>query len=119
MSVLVRRRVWRTHAGTLVPDGHPDAAFLAYSPGTAVPDLVAARVGLTAELAADPARTHEVTPTVVVPAPTANLSGTTVIPDPVAVRDASVDGVAVVASDELDEPNRIVEGKPNRTTRKV
>lgn len=109
--ITVARRVWRTAVGTLVPDGHPDAAFLAYAPGTLVPDLVAAQVGLTAALAADPARTVEVPPAVVVPAPTANLSGTTV------VRDASVDGVAPVVP-SADAP-RIVEPKVTRTTRRV
>lgn len=120
--ILVQRRVWRTTAGVLVPDGHPDAAFLAYAPGTTVPDLVAARVGLTADLAADPARTVEVPPASRVPAAGANLSGTTVVPDPTAntppvtpavvVADTSVDGAAVVA------PARIIENKPTRTARK-
>lgn len=110
--ITVQRRVWRTDGGKLVPDGHPDAAFLAYAPGEQVPDLVAARVGLTADLAADPAATVEVPPTVVVPAPAANLSGTT--GEPVIARDASVDGVAVVAPAAGDVPARIIESKPNR-----
>jgi hypothetical protein len=100
VTIHVQRRVWRTNAGALVEDGHPDAAFLAYAPGALVPDLVAARDGLTAALAGDPARTVEVPPTAVVPAPTANLSGVTV------VRDASVDGAAVVAPAPVIEDTR-------------
>lgn len=30
-------RIWRTADGRHVPDGHPDAAFLAYGPGDQVP----------------------------------------------------------------------------------
>lgn len=102
----VQRRVWRTNSGVLVPDGHPDAAFLAYTPGALVPDLVAARVGLTADLAADPNRTIEVPPATVVPAPTATLSPVTVVPD------ASVDGAAVVA------PVPVIEQQPKPRVRK-
>jgi hypothetical protein len=37
-------RVWRTSDGRHVPDGHADAAFLAYGTGDNVPDDVAAQL---------------------------------------------------------------------------
>lgn len=39
--MLTDRRLWRTNDGEIVPDGHPDAAFLAYAIGDQVPDDVA------------------------------------------------------------------------------
>jgi hypothetical protein len=46
----VDRHVWRTEDGRLVPDGDPDAAFLAYPAGTEFSDEEAARIGLTKSL---------------------------------------------------------------------
>jgi hypothetical protein len=37
-------RIWRTQDGSHVPDGHPDAAFLAYAEGDDVPRDVLAEV---------------------------------------------------------------------------
>lgn len=118
MTVNVRRRVWRTADGRLVPEGHVDAAFLAFTPGDAVADAVAVAHGLTADLAGDTGVPLPMGRRFVVPAVGANVDGTTVIPGPgagtsvpppvvaapldvvttpVLAPDASVDGAAVVA----------------------
>ncbi len=46
--MITGKRLWRTNDGDLVPDGHPDAAFLAYGPGDQVPDDVAEGLKLKA-----------------------------------------------------------------------
>jgi hypothetical protein len=54
----VTAHVWRTQDGRLVGPGDPDAAFLAYAPGTEIPDAEARRTGLdvfTAKAQAKPA----------------------------------------------------------------
>lgn len=38
------QRIWRTRDGRHVPDGHPDAAVLAYGPAAKVPDAVVAEL---------------------------------------------------------------------------
>jgi hypothetical protein len=48
--MMVTEHVWRTGDGRLVPAGDPDAAFLAYAPGTEISDREAERVGLAAFL---------------------------------------------------------------------
>lgn len=47
-GVISGQRLWRTADGELVPDGHPDAAFLAYGPGDQVPDADAKGLKLNA-----------------------------------------------------------------------
>lgn len=50
------RHVWRTVDGRHVPDGHPDAAFLAYPAGDDLPaDVAAELVAATAKAKAAPA----------------------------------------------------------------
>lgn len=44
----VPQHVWRTDDGALVPDGHPDAAFLAYAAGDQLTDHDAEAKGLLA-----------------------------------------------------------------------
>lgn len=46
--MLTDKRLWRTDDGEIVPDGHPDAAFLAYAIGDQVPDDVAKGLKLKA-----------------------------------------------------------------------
>ncbi len=45
--MIVTQHVWRTNKGRFVPPGHPEAAFLAYAPGSEVADSEAQRLGLT------------------------------------------------------------------------
>lgn len=40
MTSKAEERIWRTDDGRHVPDGHPDAAVLAYTPGDDVPKAV-------------------------------------------------------------------------------
>lgn len=44
--IVVGRWYWTTEKARLVPEGDPDAAFLAYPDGTEIPDGEAERVGL-------------------------------------------------------------------------
>lgn len=44
--MFVSEHVWRTSDGRFVAPGDPAAAFLAYAPGTEIPDREAERVGL-------------------------------------------------------------------------
>lgn len=44
----IDRHWWRTNDGRLVPDGHPEAALLAFPRGHEIPDLVAKKTGLEA-----------------------------------------------------------------------
>lgn len=45
--MIVTEHVWRTANGKFVPPGHVDAAYLAYAPGSEIPDADAQRIGLT------------------------------------------------------------------------
>lgn len=47
--MILDRHWWRTADGRLVPDGHPDAAVLAYPRHTEIPDDVARKLGIAAE----------------------------------------------------------------------
>jgi hypothetical protein len=46
--VVQGRWCWTADKSRLVPDGDPDAAFLAYPAGTEIPESEASRVGLPA-----------------------------------------------------------------------
>lgn len=45
----LKQKLWRTHAGHLVPDGHPDAAFLYGVPGNRISMAEARKHGLVEE----------------------------------------------------------------------
>lgn len=46
--MILDRHWWRTRDGRLVPDGDPDARFLAFPRGHDVPELIAEKTGLAA-----------------------------------------------------------------------
>jgi hypothetical protein len=53
MSIVVPGRwYWTNDRADLVPEGHPDAAFLAYPAGEEIPDEEARLSGLAAKLQA-------------------------------------------------------------------
>jgi hypothetical protein len=55
MAVKVQQRLcWDSTRRRLLPDGHPDAAFLAYPAGTEVSDEEARRVGIPVAGPAEP-----------------------------------------------------------------
>lgn len=56
--MIIAKRLWRTTDDRLVEDGHPDAAFLAYTAGQEVPDRLAAELGLPGAPAGGKARTR-------------------------------------------------------------
>lgn len=44
--MILDRHWWKTGDGRLVPDGDPDAAFLAYPAGMEIPDATARQLGI-------------------------------------------------------------------------
>lgn len=44
--MILDKHWWRTTDARLVPDGHPDAAFLAYPRGQEIPDATARQLGI-------------------------------------------------------------------------
>jgi hypothetical protein len=46
LVMIDQRWCWTADRSRLVPDGHPDAAFLAYTPGTEIPEDEARKAGL-------------------------------------------------------------------------
>ncbi len=44
--MILDRHWWRTEDGRLVPDGDPDARFLAYPTGQEIPDATARQLGI-------------------------------------------------------------------------
>jgi hypothetical protein len=57
--VIAGQRLWRTEQGDIVPEGHPDAAFLVVGEGCEVPDEFEAAV---AKMSAAPANKKTAAP---------------------------------------------------------
>lgn len=144
--MIITRHVAVTNDGRYVEETHPDAAFLAYSPGAEVSDEVVAARGLSSWVAPvhavrgpsvlvgrDARGQPVMTPTRITPAPvgtippghaTASHPG---VPAETAAPVANADGtqrgeVAVVVSAPApasQQTTRTTAGKPARTTREV